>query len=62
MVLAIIYDWNWFWALIVALGLLNVIVTGEIHFVESIKKKDAPLMYWLMVAVWTVLTALTLLT
>ena len=48
---AIKYDWNWFWALIIILGLVNVFVTNEIHFVETIKRKESPIMYWVMVIV-----------
>lgn len=53
MTFAIIYEWNWFWALFILLGLINVLYTKEIHFVESIKKDESPMMYWIMVAVWS---------
>ena len=52
MAFAIYYKWNWFWALIIFLGLINVLFTKEIHFVESIKKNESPLLYWIMVGVW----------
>lgn len=61
MMFAIQYDWNWFWALIIFLGLINIFATNEIHFVETIKKKESPLMYWIVVLVWVFFTVLTIL-
>ena len=57
---AIYFKWNWFWALLIVLGLINVLATNEIHFVETIKRKEAPLMYWIMVSVWILLTLTTI--
>ncbi|WP_353778132.1 hypothetical protein [Winogradskyella sp. 3972H.M.0a.05] len=61
MVFAIYFKWNWFWALLIFLGLVNVLATNEIHFVETIKRKESPAMYWVMVAVWTLITFATML-
>ncbi|WP_460219271.1 hypothetical protein [Psychroserpens sp. MEBiC05023] len=52
MALAIYFKWNWFWALFILLGLINVLFTEEIHFVENIKKRESPTLYWIMVGVW----------
>jgi len=57
---AIIYDWKWFWAILILLGLLNVFITKEIHFVESIKKSESPVMYWIMVAVWVFFSVISI--
>lgn len=55
MAFAIILEWNWFWAIFIVLGLINVIKSGEIHFVESVTRKEAPKLYWVMVFIWMIL-------
>ncbi|WP_292945379.1 hypothetical protein [Olleya sp. UBA1516] len=55
MAFAIILDWNWFWAIFIFLGLIHVIQSGEIHFVESVTKNETPKLYWFMVVIWAVL-------
>ena len=53
--LAIYFDWSWFWALFILLGLLHIFKTGEIHFVEAVTKKESPNLYWTMIVIWTIL-------
>ncbi len=57
MAFAIVFDWHWFWAVFIFLGLLHVIQSGEIHFVESVTKKETPKLYWAMVTIWILLGA-----
>jgi len=53
--LAIYFDWSWFWALFILLGLIHIFKTGEIHFVEAVTKKESPSLYWTMIVIWTIL-------
>lgn len=55
MVLAIYFNWNWFWALFIIIGLIHVIRSEEIHFVEVVSKKETPKLYWIMVIIWSLL-------
>lgn len=55
MALAIIFNWSWFWAVFIMLGLLHMIKSGKIHFVESIDKEETPKLFWFMVVVWSLL-------
>lgn len=48
---AIFFDWGWFWAIFIFLGLIHILKTGEIHFVEVVTKKDHPNLYWFMIGV-----------
>jgi len=61
LVLSIIFDWNWFWAIFIFIGLIHVIRSKEIHFVESVTKKETPKLYWLMVVVWSLLAIYSIL-
>ena len=55
--LAIYFDWGWFWAVFILLGLMHVIRSGEIHFVEAVSKKETPRLYWIMIVIWSLLAA-----
>lgn len=61
MAFALYFQWNWFWAILILLGLANVFATNEIHFVETIKRKESPILYWIVVAVWVFFTIIALL-
>ncbi|MCL7752145.1 hypothetical protein [Polaribacter sp. Z022] len=55
MAIAIYLNWSWFWALFILLGLIHVIKSGEIHFVEAVSKIETPKLYWFMVLIWSFL-------
>lgn len=55
MALAIVFDWSWFWAVFILLGLMHVIRSGKIHFVESVARDETPRLFWTMVVIWSLL-------
>ena len=55
MVFAVYFNWNWFWALFIILGLIHFIRSEEIHFVEVVSKKETPKLYWIMIVIWSLL-------
>ncbi len=61
MALAIVFDWTWFWALFIFVGLIHVIKSKEIHFVEAVKKSETPKLYWLMIVIWSLLALYSML-
>ncbi|WP_339756622.1 hypothetical protein [uncultured Winogradskyella sp.] len=61
MAIAIYFNWDWFWAAFIMLGLIHVIRSGEIHFVEAIKRQETPKLYWFMVVVWSLLALYSIL-
>ena len=61
LVLSVIFDWNWFWAIFIFIGLIHVIRSKEIHFVESITRNETPKLYWLMVIIWSLLAIYSIL-
>lgn len=48
---AIVYDVQWFWAVIIFIGLTHIIRSKSLHFVEVIKRAENPYLYWTMVGV-----------
>jgi energy-coupling factor transporter transmembrane protein EcfT len=61
LILAIYFDWSWFWAIFILIGLVHVIKSGEIHFVEAVKKKETPKLFWSMVVIWSFLAIYSIL-
>lgn len=61
MTMAIIFNWSWFWAIFILIGLIHVLKSKEIHFVEAIKKAETPKLYWTMVVIWTLLALYSIL-
>lgn len=57
MIFAILFDWGWFWAFFIGIGLVHVIQSKEIHFVEAVKLEETPKLYWLMIVIWSLLAA-----
>ncbi|WP_299628225.1 hypothetical protein [uncultured Tenacibaculum sp.] len=55
LILAVIFEWDWFWALFILIGLVHIIRSEEINFVESVTKKEHPKLYWIMIFIWSFL-------
>lgn len=61
MAFAIVFDWSWFWAIFIFIGLIHVLKSKEIHFVEAIKETETPKLYWAMVVIWSFLALYSIL-
>ncbi|MGB0891130.1 MAG: hypothetical protein ACPGUU_02175 [Flavobacteriaceae bacterium] len=55
LILAVIFEWDWFWAFFILMGLLNVLNSKSIHFVEEVSLEESPKLYWTMVVIWSLL-------
>lgn len=55
MIFAIYFNWGWFWAVFIFLGLVNTLKSKTIHFVEEVSQEEAPKLYWTMIVIWTLL-------
>lgn len=61
LVLAVIFEWNWFWAFFILMGLLNVLKSKTIHFVEEVSLEETPRLYWIMISIWSFLALFSIL-
>ena len=61
LILAVIFEWNWFWAFFILIGLLNVLNSKSIHFVEEVSLEESPKLYWIMVVIWSLLAVFSIL-
>lgn len=62
MAFAIYFNWGWFWAIFILLGLIHVLRSKSIHFVEEVTREDAPALYWTMIVIWSLLAFYSMLT
>ena len=53
---AIVFNWGWFWAILILAGLVHTIASKEIHLVEDVRRDENPKLYWLVVAILTFFT------
>lgn len=56
MLFAVVLEWNWFWGLLLLFGLVQYIISEEIHFIEVITKKESPVLFYIMLVFWSILT------
>ncbi|WP_420551371.1 hypothetical protein [Tenacibaculum aiptasiae] len=61
LILAVLFEWNWFWAFFIFMGLVNVLSSKKIHFVEEVSLKESPRLYWTMVIIWSFLALFSIL-
>lgn len=61
MAFAIYFNWEWFWAVFIFLGLLNMLKSKSIHFVEEVSRENAPKLYWIMIIIWSLLALYSIL-
>lgn len=54
--LALILKWNWVWIALLLFGLIQVFNTNEIYFIEVVKKNETPILYYIMLVFWSILT------
>jgi hypothetical protein len=57
---AVIFEWNWFWGFIVGMTLWHMLSAEEIHFVETVTKKEHPKLYWSLLVIWTTIGVYTI--
>ncbi|KAB1155271.1 hypothetical protein F7018_12410 [Tenacibaculum aiptasiae] len=61
LILAVLFEWNWFWAFFIIMGLVNVLSSKKIHFVEEVSLEESPRLYWTMVIIWSFLALFSIL-
>lgn len=60
-VLYLLTEWAWIWGVFFALWVVMDVRSGQTHLLESISKKQNPVLYWVIVVMWALLGAMSLL-
>lgn len=55
--LAVFFNANWIWGVLFLLWVIPDIKSGSTHFMEHIEKRRNPVVYWLIILTWLVLSA-----
>ena len=50
------FDLSWVWAILFLIWVIPDLFTGVTHFMEPIHKKENPLFYWLIMAIWLLMS------
>lgn len=59
--LAVAMGWSWMWGVLFLYWLIPSILTRQVFFIELIQRNDDPILYWVIVTTWFVLSLLMLL-
>lgn len=54
--LAVVFDATWAWGLLFLLWLLPDLRSGHTHFLEHVQRRTNPIVYWLIMVTWVVLS------
>lgn len=58
--LAVVMDWQVFWAVLFLIWCIPALRHGETFFVEPIQRKRSPFTFWALIGTWVVLSLLTI--
>lgn len=50
------YDWQWVWGLLFLIWVIPDLKSGVTHFIEPIVKKENPILYWIIVLSWLLMS------
>jgi len=60
--LAIWFEWNWAWGILVLLWVLPDLRSGVTYFMEPIEKLKNPFLFWTIIATWLLMGMISLTT
>ena len=54
--LAMWYDWQWVWGVLFIIWVIPDLLSGVTYFMEPIEKKENPILYWIIVVSWLLMS------
>ena len=60
LIIAVVMQWWWFFTLLFVLQIIFSISSGKVEYVEEVKKEEHPILFWIVIAVWTFLACYSL--
>lgn len=49
---AMILNWQWVWGILFLIWVIPDVFSGVTYFIEPIKKKENPFLYWFIIVSW----------
>ncbi|WP_282610446.1 hypothetical protein [Pelagibius sp. Alg239-R121] len=53
---AILFELNWVWGLLFIMWLVPAVYSGRTHLVEEVARSENPILFWLILGTWFVLS------
>ncbi|MEM7350085.1 MAG: hypothetical protein AAF657_04710 [Acidobacteriota bacterium] len=53
---AMVMGWSWPWGVLFILWTLPAFYSGRVHLVEEVDRAENPVLFWLVVVTWLVLS------
>jgi len=50
------FDWQWAWGILFLLWVIPDLISGVTYFMEPITKKEHPVIYWIIIASWILMS------
>lgn len=60
--IAMWYDWQWAWGVLFLAWVLPDLFSGVTYFIEPVDKRDSPVLYWIIIISWIVMSLYSFLT
>ena len=54
--LAMWFNWQWAWGVLFLLWVIPDLITGVTYFMEPIEKKEHPILYWVIIISWILMS------
>lgn len=58
--LAVWFNWQWVWGILFLLWVVPDIISGVTYFMEPISKYENPILYWIIISSWLLMSAYTI--
>jgi len=54
--IAMWFNWQWAWGILFLLWVIPDMITGVTYFMEPIEKKEHPILYWMIIFSWILMS------
>ena len=54
--IAMWFNWQWAWGMLFLLWVIPDLITGVTYFMEPIEKKENPILYWIIIFSWVLMS------
>jgi len=58
--IAMWFNWQWVWGILFLLWVIPDLFTGVTYFMEPIEKKETPVLYWIIILSWILMSLYSL--
>lgn len=59
--LAMWFNWQWAWGILFLFWVIPDLNSGVTHFLEPIEKKENPILFWIIIVSWILMSLLSFL-